>query len=136
MNASLELEVVRPPVAVDPLSVAAMPSFEAALVECASKAGSQDKTVALDTNIDNALWSRIKQGEAGVRGRWLVRFMRAQGNYLPLFWLCHACGFDPRSLRRLESDLERQVRELQEQLCKERNDKAVILDFVKQARAA
>ncbi len=135
MAESLDLVVRRPPVPVDVMSVSAMPSFEQALTKCAEACGSQDRAVALDTGIDNALWTRIKQGEAGIKGRWLLRFMDACGNHLPLFWLIYACGYDPRSLRRLESDVERQNRELREELARSQQELDTIKRFVRETHA-
>src|SRR3546814_13934460 len=37
--------------------------------------------------------------------------MDACGNELPLLWLLHSRGYDPRSIEKYESELERQVRE-------------------------
>src|SRR3546814_19696063 len=73
--------------------------------------GSIDKTVAIDTGIDSPTWARIKQGEAGIKGEFLDRLMDACGNELPLLWLLHSRGYDPRSIEKYESELERQVRE-------------------------
>lgn len=107
---TLELRVVRPRVAVDLSALPDIKSFSHALVKCAEACGSQDKGVAADTGIDNALWTRIKQNDAGVKGEWLDKLMDACGNELPLLWLLYSRGYDPSSLRKRESETEKRAR--------------------------
>lgn len=132
----LDLRIRRPPVPVDFDSLESIQTLAHAVSKCAEIAGAQDKVVALDTQIDAPTWARIKSGEAGVRGDFLERLMDAYGNDLPLFWLALRRGYDPRSLRRLESDVEAENRQLKEQLAREREERRVIEDFLKRTKAA
>lgn len=136
MTDALDLRVRRPKIAIDPSVIPSIKSLQHAIAKCAELVGSIDKTVAIDTGIDAPTWARIKQGEAGIKGDFLDRLMDACGNELPLLWLLHSRGYDPASLRRYETDVERENRELREQLAAERKERAVIVEFVKQARAA
>lgn len=136
MSNELDLRVRRPRIEVDLSVLPTLRNFAHAVAKCAELVGSIDKTVAIDTGIDAPTWARIKQGEAGIKGEFLDRLMDACGNELPLLWLLHARGYDPRSLRRYENDVERENRELREQLEQERRERAVILDFMKQVKAA
>lgn len=136
MSQALDLRVRRPKIAIDPSVITSIKSLPDAIKKCAELVGSIDKTVAIDTGIDSPTWTRIKQGEAGIKGDFLDRLMDACGNELPLLWLLHSRGYDPNCLRRYESDVERENRQLRDQLETERRERAVILEFVKQARAA
>lgn len=133
---SLDLRVKRPPVAVDFDALPTIQSLPHAIAKCAEIAGAQDKVVAIDTGIDQPTWTRIKSGEAGVRGDFLERLMDAYGNDLPLFWLCLRRGYDPRSLHRLETDVERELRE--ERIRREAAERELetIKRFMKETRAA
>lgn len=133
---SLDLRVKRPPVPVDFDSLGAIQNLAHALSKCAEIAGAQDKVVAIDTGIDQPTWTRIKSGEAGVRGDFLERLMDAYGNDLPLFWLCLRRGYDPRSLHRLESDVERELREEKNKNATLEAELATIKRFMKETRAA
>lgn len=116
MDAQLDLRVKRPLQTVPREKVAALSTFAAALSECAALSGLKDKTVAIEAGVDAALWSRMKSGDAGVKGELLDALMDICGNELPLLWLLHRRGYDMSSLRRRESELEKENRELREQL--------------------
>lgn len=140
----LELRVKRHPVPVD-LSRPALDAIKNhghACSKCAEAAGVQDKTVIADLSydedakVDGATWSRIKANTAAASWETRDALMDAMGNELPLMWELHKRGWDPSSLRRYESDVERENRELRETLQRERQERAVIVEFVKQARAA
>lgn len=135
-NDQLDLRVKRPRIDIDLSVLLAIRDLHHACAKCAELVGSIDKTVAIDTGIDGPTWARIKQGDAGIKGDWLDRLMDACGNELPLLWLLHSRGYDPRSLRRYETDVERENRELKEQLEAERLKNAHIAEFFAKARAA
>jgi hypothetical protein len=60
--------------------------------------------------MDKARWSRIKSGQEGIKPEQLERFMAACGNDAPLLWLLHRRGWDLNSLRKQESETERELR--------------------------
>lgn len=116
----LDLRVVGDPVAVDLVEIKRQPSWASAISLCANKSGLQDKIIAADVGIDNAVWSRFKSGQNAPSGEQLDKLMTRCGNEAPLFWLLLQRGYDPRSLRRLESETQRQLREANEALEAER----------------
>lgn len=138
----LPLRVKRPPVPTEPNpeTLDLIKSLGHACTKCAEAAGAQDKTVVADLSyddasaIDAATWSRIKAGGASPSWDTLDALMDACGNEIPLLWMLHKRGYDPRRLHRYESDLERENRRLKEQLAQERAKNDVIIEFVREAR--
>lgn len=95
-------------------------TWGAVLSYCASKSGLPDKAIAAEIGMQDAVWSRCKTGQNSPSGEQLVRLMETCGNPAPLYWLLIRMGLDPASVRPLESESERRVRELTEQLEAER----------------
>jgi hypothetical protein len=120
VSGELNLRVVGDPVAVDLQEIQRQPSWASALSLCANKSGLQDKLIAADVGVDNAVWSRFKTGQNAPSGEQLDKLMSRCGNEAPLFWLLLRRGYDPRSLRKLESETQRQLREAREALDTER----------------
>jgi len=111
------LRLARQRQAIDHGLVLAQPSLLAAIKLCISAAGFEaDKQVYGELDIDAGHWSRILRGEAHFPVDKLAALMDLCGNDAPLIWLVHARGFDPTSLRRLETDVERELRAAREQL--------------------
>src|SRR5579875_3683077 len=109
------LALVRAPQAVDPALVIAQPSMLAAIKLCISLGGFQaDKQLYGPLEIDPGHWSRILRGEAHFPVDKLTALMDLCGNEAPLIWLTNARGYDPRSLRKLETETERALREERE----------------------
>lgn len=133
---ALDLRVKRPPFAVDFDILPTIQSFPHSIAKCAEIAGAQDKVVAIDTGLDAPTWTRIKSGEAGVKGDFLERLMDAYGNDLPFFWLGHKRGYDPRSFRRYESNTERELREERARREAAEQELETIKRFMKETRAA
>lgn len=141
---SLNLRVRRAASAVDVSRDALdkITSFSQAVVKCTDAAGVQDKTVIADlsydpkASVDAATWSRIKHGTASPSWPTLDALMDAMGNELPLFWALHQRGYDPGSLRRYETDVERENRSLREQLAEQIRKNDHIAEFFAKARVA
>jgi hypothetical protein len=113
-----------------------VPSFEAAIRLVMESSGLQDKSIAIESEIDAAQLSKIASGQAGILPSKLSRLQKACGSYLPLFYLCWAEGFDPLTMRQKEVELERKLR-----LAEERNQALEarlqhITEFVKEVKAA
>ena len=110
-------------------------SSEAAAIRYAiENSGLQDKSIAVETNTDPGTLSKAKLGQARLNEDALSDLMDATGFEAPLYaWLIRR-GYDPRSLRRFESDVERENRELREQLAQfeaEREiEKRTIKEFI------
>lgn len=78
----------------------------------------QDKTVAIEIGTDPGTLSKAKSGQARLSEESLDALADATGFEAVLFAHCIRRGFDPRSLRRFESDVERENRELREQMAR------------------
>lgn len=103
--------------------LAKKPSFHAAIRTAMEESGLQDKSIAIETEIDPGQLSKIASGQAGIQQQHLSALMRVCGSYLPLFYLNWAEGFDPLTMRQRETELERLLREKDEELA--RKDAAI-----------
>lgn len=90
-------------------------SLGGAIDLCAKVAGLEPKQVVADLKLDKAQWSRWTSGQEGVIWPKLQAVMDLCGNDAPLLWMMQARGYDLSSLRKLETDLERQNRLLREE---------------------
>lgn len=109
---------------------------EAAAVKYAvSKSGLQDKSLAYEVGTDPGTFSKAQAGQARLNETALDALMDATGIEAPLFaWLLRR-GYDPRSLRRFESDLERENRELRDRLAERDAEREIELRLFRQLRA-
>jgi hypothetical protein len=113
----LALRLRRVDQALDPAVVIAQPTLLGAIKLCISVAGFEaDKQVYGELGIDAGHWSRITRGEAHFPVDKLPALMDLCGNEAPLIWLAHARGYDPTSLRKRETDIERENRELRDRV--------------------
>ena len=103
---SLALPLPGRPVDVDIADVRKQQSGASVISLCASKAGKLDKVVAADLDIQEAVWSRVKSGTNSLSLESLDLLMTTCGNEAPMHWLLLRRGYDPRSLRRIETDVE------------------------------
>jgi hypothetical protein len=104
-------------------------SLGAALEMCADVAGFQfDKTLQRELGVDKAQFSRWQSGGEGVVWPKFAKLMDVCGNDAPLLWMVHQRGYDLASLRRLESETERELRVAREQLEAERVKVRVLTD--------
>jgi len=113
----LPLRLRRVDQAVDVAIVVAQPTFLAAIKLCITIAGFEsEKQVYTSLDIDAGHWSRIMRGEAHFPVDKLTTLMDLCGNEAPLIWLTNARGYDARSLRKLESETEKKLREAEERI--------------------
>ena len=131
VNLQAQLPLKGAPVAIDLTDIARQQTWGAVLTYCASKSGKQDKAIAADMGMQDAVWSRCKTGQNAPSGEQLVRLMESCGNKAPLYWLLMKLGDDPRSLRPLESETERQLREAREQIAQLTHDKRVLAEALR-----
>lgn len=103
------------PVEVTPQEVARERSLGEAIALCARAAGFTPKELQAGLKLDKAQWSRWESGQEGVVWPKLTALMDHCGNDAPLLWMLHARGYDLHSLRKRESDVERQNRLLREE---------------------
>jgi hypothetical protein len=134
MADDLDLRVKRPLRAI-PESEWHWSSEAAAFTSRIAFSGLQEKAIAIEVEIDPSTLAKVKQGSARPSEDHIDRMMDATGSEAWLyFWLLRR-GYDPRSLRRFESDLERENRELREQLAQKEAEREVELRLFRQLRA-
>jgi hypothetical protein len=107
---------VKRPLRVIPETEWGWPSEAAAIADMIGKSGLQEKTVAIEADIDASTLAKVKQGTARPSENHLVRMMDATGSEAWLFYWMLRRGYDPRSMRRIETDVERENRELRERV--------------------
>lgn len=104
------------PVSIRPEEVAREKSLGSAIELCAKVAGyALDKELQLALGVDKAQFSRWQSGTEGVVWPKLERLMDTCGNDAPLLWMLHARGYDLHSLRKKETEVERENRHLREE---------------------
>jgi hypothetical protein len=95
---------------VSPLEVMRKKSLGQSIELCLEVAGLEPKQVMASLKLDKAQFSRWSSGQEGVTWPKLDALMDHCGNDAPLLWMVQARGFDLASLRRTESELQRELR--------------------------
>lgn len=103
---------------------------------CVKAAGLEHKQVQDTLKFDKAQFSRWESGQEGIVWPKLVALMDECGNDAPLLWMLHQRGYDLESLRRQETETEKQLRIAQEQLVAERQRNAVLIEALTGRKAA
>jgi len=103
------------PVEVSPVEISRESSLGGAIGLCAKAAGLEPKQIQDKLKFDKAQWSRWESGQEGVMWPKLITLMDHCGNDAPLLWMNYARGYDLASLRKRETELQRQVRLLTEE---------------------
>lgn len=117
MGNTLNLRVKRPLRAI-PESEWNWPSEAAAIASSISLSGLKESAVAVEAGLDASTLSKVKQGTARPSEDSLDRIMDGTGSEAWLYYWLLRRGYDPRSLRRFESEVERENRELREQMAR------------------
>jgi plasmid maintenance system antidote protein VapI len=105
------------PVEIHPDEVMRKKTLGASIELCAEAAGYElDKSLQSELGVDKAQFSRWLSGQEGIVWPKLEKLMDTCGNDAPVLWMAHQRGFDLHAMRKRESELERQNRELREQL--------------------
>jgi len=131
----LPLRVKRPVSPVPEQDWSELTSEAAGVKYAIRKTERQDKSIALDADIDTATLSRAKAGQARLSETDLDAFMDATGSEAPLYaWLLRR-GYDPRSLRKLESETERELRQAREEISRMRAEREIELRLMKELRS-
>jgi hypothetical protein len=105
------------PLIVSPDEITRQRDFGEAIDLCAKVAGyALDKQLQQRLGVDKAQFSRWHAGTEGVCWPKLCKLMDECGNDAPVLWMLYQRGYDVRSVRRVESAVERENRELREQL--------------------
>ena len=109
------MQQVSIPMVVSPSEVMRKQSLGAAIDLCVELAGYEAKQVQRDLKLDKAQFSRWQSGQEGIIWPRLKLVMNHCGNDAPLLWMNHDRGFDLSAMRKVETTLERENRELREQ---------------------
>lgn len=105
------------PVEVRPEEVARKQSLGAAIELCAELGGfALDKSLQQQLGVDKAQFSRWQSGQEGIHWAKFTQLMDACGNDVPLLWMLHQRGYDLHSIRRRETEVERENRLLHEEV--------------------
>lgn len=100
------------PVEMDLNAIKRKKSLGAALELCAEFAELPlDKDLQLELKVDKGQFSRWQSGTEGIKWEKFAQLMDACGNDAPLFWMLHQRGYDLESIRPVETELERRLRE-------------------------
>lgn len=133
---SLDLRIKRPLKSHSDTDWKAWSSECKVISDMLKNSGLQDKTVSIETGIDPAVLSKVQTGQARLAEDKMDALMDATGSEAWLqYWMLKR-GYDPRCLRRIESDLERENRELRERLTKIESDREVELQLFSRLRTA
>lgn len=104
------------PVTVRPDEIVLKQSLGKAIEYCAELAGfTLDKTLQEKLKVDKAQFSRWQSGEEGIKWDKFTKLMDICGNDAPLLWMLQKRGYDLHSLRKKESETERENRMLREE---------------------
>lgn len=133
---ALDLRVRRPLRTIPEADLAKLTSEAAAIRYATENSGLQDKSLAIEIGTDNATLSKAKLGQARLNDDALHMLMDATGIEAPLIAMLLRRGYDPRSLRKLETETERALREANEALQAERMKVRVLTDALRGTTAA
>jgi hypothetical protein len=95
---------------------------------CVKAAGFTPKQVQDAIKADKAQFSRWTDGKEGIVWPKLIALMDACGNDAPLFWMLRARGYDLASLRRCETEIEKELRITKEALLAERGKNRTLVE--------
>jgi hypothetical protein len=133
---SLDLRVKRPLKTITEAEWPLWTSEAKVIADTLKNSGLQDKTVAIEIGLDAAILSKAQSGQARLSEQHMDALMDACGSEAWLhYWLVKR-GYDPRALRRMESDLERENRLLREELEETKKAREIELRYVRDLRVA
>ncbi len=104
------------PVPIPPEEIARKRTLGASIELCMEYGGKDDTAVRMDLKVDKAQLSRWKSGAEGIVWPKLSALQAYCGNEAPVLWMLHQSGWDLHSLRRIESETERENRLLREEV--------------------
>lgn len=119
------------PTEVTPQEIAREQTLGGAIGLCAKAAGLAPKEVQDRLKSDKAQWSRWESGQEGVVWPKFEALMDACGNDAPLLWMLSRRGYDLASLRKRETETERELRIAREENAQLRHDKRVLTEALR-----
>lgn len=111
-------------------------SLGGAISLCAKVAGFEPKQIQSELNTDKAQFSRWAADQEGIVWKKLTALMDMCGNDAPLLWMLHARGYDVTSLRRLESETEKELRLARERITQLEQEREVERRLFRDLRVA
>lgn len=103
------------PVEIAPLELAREHSLGGSIELCVKAAGYEPKEIQAGLKLDKAQFSRWISGGEGVMWPKLKQVMDYCGNDAPLLWMFYDRGYDLHSVRKLETETEKENRRLREE---------------------
>lgn len=104
------------PVEIRPEEVMRKQSLGGAIELCAELGGfALDKALQQELGVDKAQFSRWQSGTEGIQWPKFTQLMDRCGNDAPVLWMLHQRGYDLHTVRRRESETERENRLLREE---------------------
>jgi hypothetical protein len=135
VTSSLALRIRRAERAIPESDFPKLTSEAAAIRYAIENSGLQDKSVAIEIETDPAVLSKAKCGQARLNDDALSALMDVTGIEAPLVAMLLRRGYDPRSLRKLETETERELRETREELERMRAERAVEMKLMRELRS-
>lgn len=124
------------PIEVTAQEIARELTLGGAISLCAKAAGLTPKEVQDALKADRAQFSRWTDDKEGILWPKLVALMEACGNDAPLLWMLHARGYELSSLRKRETETERQLRVAQERIAELEREREVERRLFRDLRVA
>jgi hypothetical protein len=98
--------------------------------------GLEDKSIAIEAGIDPTILSKAKGGTARLNEAQMDALMDVTGSEAWLqYWMIKR-GYDPRRMHRIESELERENRQLREKLAEVEAEREVEVRLFSKLRVA
>jgi hypothetical protein len=102
-----------------------------AMALCAKAAGYDlDKELQQALEVDKAQFSRWHSGQEGISWNKLRKLMDLCGNCAPVLWMLHDLGFDVNSLRKRETELQKELRTEREMRIEAERKLATMKEFM------
>ena len=128
---SLDLRVRRPLRAIPASEWDTWTSESKVIADTIRTSGLQDKSVALEIGVDPAVLSKAQSGQARLSEDKMDALMDACGSEAWLHYWMRKRGYDPRTMRKLETELERDLRLAREEVAQLRHDKRVLVEALR-----
>lgn len=103
-------------------------SEPAVFIDMVARSGLREKTIAIEADIDASTLAKVKSGTARPSEQSIDLLMDATGSEAWLFYWLLKRGYDPRSLRKLETETETRARLAEEALAEERLKNRVLIE--------
>ncbi len=124
------------PVEVTPQEVARESTLGGSISLCAKAAGLMPKEVQDALKADRSQFSRWTDDKEGITWSKLSALMDVCGNDAPLLWMLNARGYDLTSLRKRETETQRELREAREEIERLKQEREVERRLFRDLRAA